>query len=239
MNEVFSSEFHLKQTHMVLKCDFELGIEKAKSAVSGARLLLENYMSSHPDFKYALTTEKIDPIAPEIVRKMMEAGQLAGVGPMASVAGALSEVATNAMISIGSQYALSENGGDISVKGTKDVKIGIYAGNNKSVEKVGFKVKVHEIPLGICTSAGEVGPSLSLGEADAVIIFSKSACLADAAATSCANMVKKIDPEGSIQKALEKAETIEGVKGCIVFIGPLVGRWGNIPEMVEVIDYDL
>jgi len=224
---------------MVLKCDFELGIEKAKSAVSGARLLLENYMSSHPDFKYALTTEKIDPIAPEIVRKMMEAGQLAGVGPMASVAGALSEVATNAMISIGSQYALSENGGDISVKGKKEVKIGIFAGRNRTAEKVGFKIKTHELPMGICASAGEVGPSLSLGEADAVVVFSKSAYLADAVATACANLVKTQDPEGSIQRALEKAETIEGVLGCMVFMGSLVGRTGWMPEMLEVIDYDL
>lgn len=229
----------MKQTHMVLKCNLAVGIAKAKNAVGGARLVLENYIYGHPEFEHAFATDKVDPMAPEIVRKMMEAGQLAGVGAMASVAGALSETATDAMISIGADYAIAENGGDISAKGKKEIKIGIYAGKNEVAEKMGFKVKASELPMGICCSSGSVGNSISLGEADAVVVFSKSAYLADGAATACANLVNTKYPEGSIQKALEKAEMIQGVSGCIVFMGSLVGRFGKIPEMVEVVDYDL
>jgi ApbE superfamily uncharacterized protein (UPF0280 family) len=36
--------------------------------------------------------------------------------------------------------------------------------------KLGLVVEAGETPLGVCTSSGTVGPSLSLGKADAVCI---------------------------------------------------------------------
>jgi ApbE superfamily uncharacterized protein (UPF0280 family) len=224
---------------MVLKCDRMEGIERAKGAVGASRLLLENYIASHPDFIHTLQTERVDLTAPEIVRKMMEAGILCDVGPMASVAGALSEIATDAMISVGAKLALAENGGDISVKGEREVRVGIYAGEKSIARQLGFRIKSDDLPLAICTSSGTLGHSISMGESDAVVVFSKSAYLADAAATSLANLVVERDPEGSIQNALEKAEGIDGISGGMVLIGELVGRWGKLPEMVEVIDFDL
>jgi ApbE superfamily uncharacterized protein (UPF0280 family) len=101
---------------------------------------------------------------------------------------------------------------------------------------VGFKLKSPDLPLGICTSAGALGHSVSFGEADAVLVFSKSAFIADAAATAVANGVKKTDTEGTIQNALELAEIIDGVIGCMVFIEDKVGTVGWVPEMVEVIE---
>jgi ApbE superfamily uncharacterized protein (UPF0280 family) len=224
---------------MVLKCDNLQGIEKAKGAVSGARLLLENYMAIHPEFVHAMDTERLDLTAPEMIRRMMEAGMKCGVGPMASVAGALSEIATDAMMKVGARLALAENGGDISVKGEREVKIGIYAGEKIVARQPGFKIKPDDLPIAICTSSGRLGHSISLGDSDSVVVFSMSAYLADAAATALANLVKVKDPEGSIQNALEKAEEFDGINGCMVFIDQLVGRWGKIPEMVEVIDFDL
>ncbi len=224
---------------MVLKCDRMEGIEKAKGAVGASRLLLENYIAIHPDFVHALLTDRVDLTAPEMVRKMMEAAMICDVGPMASVAGALSEIATDAMMAMGAKLALAENGGDISVKGEKEVKIGVYAGEKSVARRLGFRIRSNDLPLAICTSSGKLGHSISLGESDAVVVFSKSAYLADAAATSLANMILEKDPEGSIQNALEKAGDIDGITGCMVFIGELVGRWGKLPEMVEVIDIDL
>lgn len=236
---MFSSEFHWKETHMVLKCDLEKGFDVAKLAVLKSRFILETYIKNHPNFKFALEIDRTDPDAPEFIKKMMDAGIKAGVGPMASVAGGISEEATEAMIFNKCSSAMVENGGDISIKGKKEVKIGIFAGGKETAEKTGFRIKPEELPLGICTSAGNVGPSISFGNADAVVVFSKSAFLSDAAATAIGNIVKINDPEGSIQNALEKAESIDGVMGCLVFIDKLVGKTGNLPEMVEVIDIDL
>jgi ApbE superfamily uncharacterized protein (UPF0280 family) len=181
----------------------------------------------------------VDLTAPETVRKMMEAGMICDVGPMASVAGALSEIATHAMMVVGAKLALAENGGDISVKGEKEVNVGVYAGEKSIARRLGFRVRSDDLPLAICASSGKLGHSISLGESDAVVVFSISAYLADAAATSFANLVVESDPEGSIQNALGKAEDTEGITGCMVFVDELVGRWGKLPEMVEVMDFDL
>jgi len=235
---MFSQTFELKETRMRLRCDLEAGLEKARTAVSGSRLLLENYILAHPDFRFALDIREVDLQAPAFVREMMLAGLKAGVGPMASVAGGLSEVATDAMLTAGCKAAVAENGGDISIKGERETVVGVYAGDGKA-ERVGFRVKPDDFPVGICTSAGTLGHSISMGDADAVVVFSPSAFLSDAAATAVANLIKSNDVEGSIQLGLERAEDIEGVEGCMIFAGGLVGRTGSLPEMVEVVDFDL
>jgi len=143
------------------------------------------------------------------------------------------------MVQKGSSTAVAENGGDISIKGTLPVTLSVYAGESEIAKQVGFKVKSDELPIGICTSSGSLGHSISFGDADAVVVFSASAYLSDAAATAIANCIKKEDPEGTIQLALEKAETIDGLQGCLVFSSELIGRTGRISEMVKVIDTDL
>jgi ApbE superfamily uncharacterized protein (UPF0280 family) len=46
------------------------------------------------------------------------------------------------------------------------------------------------MPVGVCSSSGRIGHSLSMGNSDVVCVIAKSAPLADAAATALANMVK-------------------------------------------------
>jgi len=71
----------------------------------------------------------------------------------------------------------------IYLASSKERMIGIYAGHSPLSLKIGIVISPEETPLGICTSSGTVGHSLSFGEADAVCILSKSAALADAVAT--------------------------------------------------------
>jgi len=82
-----------------------------------------------------------------------------------------------------------------------------------------------ETPLGIGTSSGIVGHSLSLGSADAVVALSSSAALADAAATALGNIVKATD---DISKAIEKARSIEGLRGVVIVVGDKMGVWGRV-----------
>jgi ApbE superfamily uncharacterized protein (UPF0280 family) len=70
-----------------------------------------------------------------------------------------------------------------------------------------------------------VGHSLSFGYADAVIVFSPSTSLADAAATAIGNMIRI--PE-DIPQALEYAQSIENLKGVAIIKGDKMGLWGQI-----------
>ena len=53
------------------------------------RAQLETYLRSHPEFGRSLRPVSVRGPAPSIVREMAEAGSLAGVGPMAAVAGTI------------------------------------------------------------------------------------------------------------------------------------------------------
>ena len=86
-------------------------------------------------------------------------------------------------------------------------------------------IRPEETPLGICTSSGTVGHSLSFGKADAVCILSRSAALADAAATAVGNIIQE---KKDIELGLERGKEIEGVLGTLIIVGEKMGVWGNI-----------
>jgi hypothetical protein len=165
---------------------------------------------------------------------MLRAGELAEVGPFAAVAGAISQVAAEAARNAGAKNVLVENGGDIAIIGARDFRVGIFAGEARSSGKIGFLVRAGELPIGICTSSGTVGHSLSFGEADAVVAVAREASVADAAATSIANEVGGDDIKLSIDKGLSRAKQIPEIRGCLIARGDRIGTWGELPELIQV-----
>ncbi|MBM4271232.1 MAG: hypothetical protein FJ139_03600 [Deltaproteobacteria bacterium] len=81
------------------------------------------------------------------------------------------------------------------------------------------------MPMGICTSSGTVGHSLSFGRADAVCVVSQSAIIADASATAIGNLVKR---KSDIAFALKRGLNIEGVRGVLIIMGEKFGAAGEI-----------
>jgi ApbE superfamily uncharacterized protein (UPF0280 family) len=124
-----------------------------------------------------------------------------------------------------SPEVIVENGGDIFLKSQKDRTIGIYAGRSPLTGKVGLDIKGKDTPLGVCTSSGTVGHSLSLGKADAVIALSRSTALADAAATAIGNIIKSAD---DIPRGIERAINIKGLSGIIIIKDDRIGFWGKV-----------
>ena len=145
---------------------------------------------------------------------------------MASVAGAIAEHVGKDLLKT-SANVMVENGGDIYLNVKDNVSIGIFAGDSPLTGKIALSIAAKETPLGICTSSGTVGHSLSFGIADAVCIKSNSAALADAAATSVGNLIKK---KSDIKKGLERAMAIQGVLGVLIITGntlAIQGRHGT------------
>jgi len=71
----------------------------------------------------------------------------------------------------------------------KECSIAIFAGQSPLSYKVGLHLPAALMPVGVCTSSGTVGHSLSLGKADAAVVVAKSTPLADAVATRLGNEV--------------------------------------------------
>lgn len=213
----------VKETDLYIRAVRDLTGE-AVAAIREIRSPLEEYIRDHPLFLHSLKPVEVESGAAEIVRIMAEAAWLAKVGPMAAVAGAVAEMVGRKLLAF-SPEVIVENGGDIFLKVNSMRQIGIYAGESTFTGKLAIEVEPEQTPLGVCTSSGTVGPSLSLGLADAAIILSPSAALADAAATAVGNMVKS---EQDIDAAIEHGKQIAGITGIVVIIGGNMGAWGNI-----------
>ncbi|MBW2567761.1 MAG: UPF0280 family protein [Deltaproteobacteria bacterium] len=185
---------------------------------------VEAYIEKHQDFAKTFNSWHINGPAPVIVKNMAKAGEKAGVGPMAAVAGAIAEHVGRDLLSY-SDEVIVENGGDVFIKAGSPVTVAIYAGNSPLSMQIGLRVDSVKKALCVCTSSGTVGHSFSFGKADAVCVLSESCSLADAVATSICNQVKlKTD----IQKAINFGKSIKGVAGLIVIMGNEIGLWGEL-----------
>ena len=213
----------LGETDLYIRASTDLSAI-ARDSVARHRNILESYIKEHPTFATSLVPLDAAADAPPIVRDMANAAAKTGVGPMASVAGAIAQFAGQDLL-LHSPEVIIENGGDIYIKSLENRTIGIYAGNSPLSGNIGFTVKAEDTPLAICTSSGTVGHSLSYGKADAVTAVCKSASLADAAATAICCIVKTAD---DIQKGIDLAAGINGLSGVVIIIGEKLGVFGNI-----------
>jgi ApbE superfamily uncharacterized protein (UPF0280 family) len=213
----------IRETDLFILANRKLESE-TREAVIRHRWYIEEYIQHRPEFRTSLVPIRDDHHAPKIVREMLKASRLANVGPMASVAGAIAEFVGKDLMPF-SDEVICENGGDIFIASSKERVVGIFAGKSPLSLKVGLRIKPGDTPLGICSSSGTVGHSMSLGKADAVCVLSPSASLADAAATSIGNLIKG---KGDIEKGLNYGSAIRGVKGVLVIVGEAMGIRGGL-----------
>ena len=221
--DLISFNVTIKETDLYIRASTNLK-RKAHKLVSKYRDILEQYIKRYPLFLTSLEPLSAGDDAPHIIKSMSEAASKVGVGPMASVAGAIAEFVGNELLA-SSPEIIIENGGDIFLKSLKNRLIGIYAGKSLLSGKIGLEISGQETPLGICSSSGTVGHSISYGKADAVVVLSKSATLADAAATAMGNLI--VEP-GDIPKGIDFAKNIEGLLGTIIIKDDKMGLWGKV-----------
>ncbi|NIO43680.1 MAG: UPF0280 family protein, partial [Burkholderiales bacterium] len=184
------------------------------------RRILEEYIGRHPDFRESLEPLELLAGAPEVVLSMARAAKLVGVGPMATVAGAMAQCAGLAALDAGACEVIVDNGGDIYISAVEPVIIGLKTGTTDLADKLAFSLEADDTPISICSSSGEMGHSMSLGQCDLATVVAKDAALADAAATQAANLVRTVD---DIDPALENISAIEGVDGVMIIKGDRIG----------------
>lgn len=207
---------------VVRQTDLDIGVRRERFSpelaswveelIREQRTLLEKYIEGDPTFFHSLSPCELRPGAPPMAVEMADAARLADVGPMAAVAGAFAQYVGRALEKR-SKDVIVENGGDIYLRSVRKRRIGIFAGNSPLSNRIALEIRPEDTPLGICTSSGTVGPSLSFGKADAVVILSPSAILADAVATAAGNLVQNKD---DVQKAAEYATGVEGITGAVI-----------------------
>jgi hypothetical protein len=216
-------QVRVHQTDLMILAARDLG-QLATDVVFRERRRLEHYIAAHPGFLESLAPWPADRLAPRLVQAMIRAGSQADVGPMAAVAGAIAQAVGRELL----QHSLEvivENGGDIFLKISTPATLALYAGPSPLSLKIGLLIPAEQTPLGVCTSSGTVGHSLSLGKADAACVLAPDAALADAAATALGNRIKT---PGDIPGALDWLAGIPGVLGGVVIVGDKLGAWGEV-----------
>jgi ApbE superfamily uncharacterized protein (UPF0280 family) len=218
-------EVMLRETDLQILAPADLS-ETALDLVRQYRNQLENYIAHNPVFLTAMSPLPLDRLAPALVQEMYRAAEIAGVGPMAAVAGVIAEfVGRGLQERHGVDEIVVENGGDIYLQRQVASTVAIFAGASPLSNRVGIRLRAEQTPTGICTSSATVGHSLSLGRADAVTVLAASTALADAVATRIGNETKN---NRDINQALEVAAAITGVSGVLIIKGEALGVWGDL-----------
>lgn len=208
---------------------------EAENLLSSLRNDIIGYDSRHSGFIEALEPIPQDDKAPAIVISMIQAAEAAGVGPMASVAGALAEFLGKALdAQFHFDEIIVENGGDFWVKITSPLSVGVYAGLSSLSEKIAVVLDGNAAPVGLACSSGTIGPSLSYGKADSALVIAADAAAADAWATALGNHVKsRHDLEEALHWIFEDAGKNAGSEsfkplGALIILGDMMAAQGNI-----------
>lgn len=215
----------VKETDLQVLTDKPADKDFIAARIDFYRRQIEGYILKDRRFLTGLKPIAVELGAAPVIKKMSRAGVLAGVGPMACVAGAIAESIGRDLLKAGMKETIIENGGDIFLKIGKTRNIGIYAGDSKLSDKLKLKINPQDTPMGICCSSGTIGHSLSFGRADNVIISAKDAFLADAMATAVCNRVQSAK---DFTKALDFALSVEGVLAAIIILGDSLSARGKV-----------
>ncbi len=207
--------------------DKEKGLEDYMQAgIISLRKQIDRYIHSDQNFLTALKPLCALEEAPQIVKICCRAGTLAGVGPMAAIAGAFAQmIGEKAVARYKLKELIVENGGDIYALFREPIIFSVHAGNSPFSGRLGLEIGADLSPLGICTSSGTFGHAQSFGRADAVTVLAKEAAVADAFATKFCNSVKSA---ADIEKVLQESADHEMLLGLAIVVGDRVGVRGKV-----------
>lgn len=188
--------------------------DEALSIIIKLRNLMDSYLLLDPEYKTSLVPYHPQSPAPQIFHDMSAVCKRSEIGPMSAVAGAVAKyTALELKKKFPYKEIMVENGGDIYIDIKDDIDIAVFAGQSPLSNRVGLHIPASVSPVGVCTSSGTVGPSLSFGKADAVMIVCKDVLLADSYATAMANRVKSVN---DIESVIDYISNRSDILGALV-----------------------
>jgi ApbE superfamily uncharacterized protein (UPF0280 family) len=226
--DLFRFQITLGQSDLLILCERNLR-RRAQLALARTRASLDAYLERDPLFAASLVPLRPFPEAPPLVTRMAAAAGRWEVGPMAAVAGAVAQAVGGELLEE-AETVIIENGGDIYARSHDPLHVRIYAGADSPFsDRLLFRVAARE-GVGVCTSSGRVGPSLSFGRADAVVAVAPDAACADAAATAIGNGIRC---PGDVDRVMPWAARQKDLIGLVVCCGERLGIWGELELITD------
>lgn len=200
--------------HIQAGTDFN---EESRAAALSFWEQLHAYAIRNPEIRSSKRPIEVPADAPEIVREIVSAARRAGVGPMFSFQGAVTD-------HVGRYLARELNevtvncGGDYFIVARKRQKLTV--GGAGSAGSVALVVPPSRTGIGVSMSVGrgQVAP-------DGLAILAESCMLADAAAAGVQAILPK---ENGFNGALAYLRQVKGVLGGVVLVGDRIGVAGSV-----------
>jgi uncharacterized protein len=229
MSKFVHAKVEIEETAATIAADGR-HFEPAIVAIKAARKDIERQIRRDPFFLTTLEPYDVKGPLDRVVQRMCDASALAGVGPMATVAGVIAQEALEAMMANGCTHGWVDNGGDVALVLESPVTMEIFSEPGARTATA-LELEPSGSAFGVCTSSGKLGHSISFGNADAAVTIADSAVLADALATAIGN--RAVDKE-SLQACFDPFKGVKGFTGGIAMLDGQVALHGRLPHMVEV-----
>jgi ApbE superfamily uncharacterized protein (UPF0280 family) len=191
--------------------------EESRAAALSFWEQLHAYTLRNPEVRTSKRPIEVDQQAPEIVREMVGAAARAGVGPMFSFRGAVTDHVGRFLARDMDEVTVS-CGGDYFILARKRQKLTIHTRPDGG--GIAVVVQPSKRGVGIATSIGRGAALL-----DGLAVLAESCMLADAAAAGVQAILPK--PDG-FRLALVYLRKVPGVVGGVVVRGDRIGVAGGV-----------
>ena len=223
------AKVEIEETAATIAADREF-LGPAVESIKSTRSLIEREIRQDRFFLTTLEPYEPRPSSSQVIKRMCAASAAAGVGPMATVAGVIAQGAMEAMVSKGCTHGWVDNGGDIAIILEEPATLEVFC-EPESKDAFALEIEPTNEIIGVCTSSGTLGHSLSFGNADVALAIARDAVLADALATAIGNVV--VDKE-SLGTCFDRFKNVDGFRAGLAMIEGGVSMHGRLPRLVEV-----
>jgi len=200
--------------HVSAAVDFN---EESRAAALSFWEQLQAYALRNPEVRTSKRPIEVPPDAPAIVREMVQAARTAGVGPMFSFQGAVTDHVGRFLARSASELSVT-CGGDYFILTKKRQKLTVL--RKPSGETIAIVVPPNRSGVGISTTLGRGHAHL-----DGLAVLASSCMLADAAAAGVQAILPK---ENGFRLALAYLKRVPGVQGGVVVSGDRIGVAGGV-----------
>ena len=214
-----SRTFEIQVQEMTLHIQAATDVdEESRAAALSFWEVLHTYSIRNPEFRSSKRPVTVPGDAPEIVREIASTAASAGVGPMFSLQGAVTDHVGRFLGREVSEVTVN-CGGDYFIRSRRRQKLTVLRRPGSSVAVV-----VPPVRQG-------VGVSMTLGDGrarsgiDGLAVLAESCMLAGAAAAGVQAILPK---DQGLQGALAYLKKVPGVIGGVVFLGERIGMAGGL-----------
>lgn len=222
----FKLEISYRESDLLICTDKKINEDLAREILVKHYQAVEEYIQKNPAFLTSLSPLELeeDQKTLPIIKDMIEVSKLTGIGPFASVAGAIALYVGREILKYADEVII-ENGGDIFLKINENKRLEVYLGESFELKNLTLEIKKRDYSFGIASSSATFGHSLNFGKADLVTIIARDPISADGFATALSNRLKK---EKDVKDVLEIAKNSDLIEGILIFFEGKIYLWGDL-----------